>query len=1308
LSYMVTIANHTGEALSMAQVHAYLPQGFSLINNTVSIEGVIRDDITVIKGNSVVFDLSSVAEGGELILRYSIRVTALAGEGNTLNSVYVSAQDAKGNSLESQTSHAKVIVNQQGVFARQGMIFGKVHFAPHCGYAGTREKGLLALGGVRIYLADGRYAITDASGDYTFYSLASELQTVKVDTLTLPKNVALKIVDNQQVGDPRSYLIDLSTHSFSRADFVLDCLSKDQEKELLAIRTKNATLPDMDFLAEAGFVAAANYNANTVLNQSKNKPIKSPTSTQEKMLISKQVVKKTTYQQAKKGTWLWPKSDISTDGRFMVAIQSGVKKPILYVNDNAVSIEKMGEQLLNKKSRAQVLAWYGVNLKEGENTLEVRGRGPRGKMRVLTKRVFKRPSRGVKMTITPLKNVFVADGGQSILPLKISVLDKLGYPAIGDYFLTLEASEGTWLEPDLQDATKGHQVKISNGKGIIHLRSSSKTGQVKISVSADALRDEMQVMQTAYLRPLFVTGYLNVKATSGGYRDGRAKLFMKGKVFDDKHLTLSFDSDKSSNTDGSAFDNEIANSFYPLKGEASTHGFDAGSRAKLFAKLEKNKNSVLYGDYTTQAFSTDDLVQTTRALTGVMTHLEKGKTKLQGYAAYERDTRVIEEFRGNGTATNYQLTNKQLVTLSEKVELVVRDKDNRGLVISTQILRRLSDYTLDAVTGYLSFHRVIPSLDENLNPVYIRVSYNQASNGEKVLVAGVRLERKLSEGIKVGASYQRDQHQEKGHRIGGVYLNSKLGKDTRLSVSAARMTHNNGDESGDAYKASMNKRWSDNASTDLQLARVDKGFNQSGSVVADRQELKLTHQHALNEKTNLKIDASHSELLSTKKKNQMIGAKLQTRQGKWVLESGVRHYREQTTSGSTTTDSIMVGAKRRIKILEKSVHLGANYEQDIRDANRQHTTLSADLAVTQDTSLYAKYESGNNFSGAYGLNANARSERLIMGAKHKVSPSMETYSEYRSQALTGTPSAETATGFRGTVVVEKGLTVVPALEVVKVVKGETLQDALAASVSVKDVRDATNKKYIRAEMRQSENNNYYVLEGNYIKRLDDVWSAYAGEKLRINDSKQGEINGSHELTLGLAQRPQDEGKHNGLYLYQWKEQRGAGDSANSRTHIVSTHQHYKLNDDVTLSGRAGGKHYTSQLEGQDYQTDAVLLEGKTNYRVNDTFDLYARGGIIGSDHFNEQQYSAGLGANITVDRNLQIGLGYNKSGFNDEDLDPNQHNKAGFFINLILKADETLFDWLNWKKKKEEANKEIALQASYIRIPMPKATVSYD
>ncbi len=85
--------------------------------------------------------------------------------------------------------------------------------------------------------------------------------------------------------------------------------------------------------------------------------------------------------------------------------------------------------------------------------------------------------------------------------------------------------------------------------------------------------------------------------------------------------------------------------------------------------------------------------------------------------------------------------------------------------------------------------------------------------------------------------------------------------------------------------------------------------------------------------------------------------------------------------------------------------------------------------------------------------------------------------------------------------------------------------------------------------------------------------------------------------------------------------------------------------------------------------DTILLDGRTSYEINDKVDVFARGGVLGSDHFKEQQYSAGEGISVTVKDNVRIGVGYNETGFKDKDLDADKQNTDGFFVNLMWASD---------------------------------------
>ncbi len=152
-------------------------------------------------------------------------------------------------------------------------------------------------------------------------------------------------------------------------------------------------------------------------------------------------------------------------------------------------------------------------------------------------------------------------------------------------------------------------------KKTVYLRSSDATGQIEVVANLDDFSDTLKVYQVAAQRSLFVSGLLEYTGRYGrmsgetpsrqadGYEDRsysddeRAALFVKGNVKGGMHLTLSYDSDKSDEE----YLREISpDSYYPLPGDASIRGYDARSTSKWFAKLEKERHFIMWGDYNTQ------------------------------------------------------------------------------------------------------------------------------------------------------------------------------------------------------------------------------------------------------------------------------------------------------------------------------------------------------------------------------------------------------------------------------------------------------------------------------------------------------------------------------------------------------------------------------------------------------------------------------------------------------------------------------------------------------------------------------------
>ena len=60
---------------------------------------------------------------------------------------------------------------------------------------------------------------------------------------------------------------------------------------------------------------------------------------------------------------------------------------------------------------------------------------------------------------------------------------------------------------------------------------------------------------------------------------------------------------------------------------------------------------------------------------------------------------------------------------SERVEIITRDRNQLAVVLQSVPMTRLTDYEFEPFTGRLLFRRPIPTLDERMNPVSIRVTY---------------------------------------------------------------------------------------------------------------------------------------------------------------------------------------------------------------------------------------------------------------------------------------------------------------------------------------------------------------------------------------------------------------------------------------------------------------------------------------------------------------------------------------------------------------------------------------------------------
>ncbi len=86
---------------------------------------------------------------------------------------------------------------------------------------GIQDNNEQGVSGVKIYMEDGRYVVTDSEGKYHIDNVDPGIHSLKVDNTTLPPGTSLAIINNRNMDDPESMFVDLFPGDIFKANFRL-------------------------------------------------------------------------------------------------------------------------------------------------------------------------------------------------------------------------------------------------------------------------------------------------------------------------------------------------------------------------------------------------------------------------------------------------------------------------------------------------------------------------------------------------------------------------------------------------------------------------------------------------------------------------------------------------------------------------------------------------------------------------------------------------------------------------------------------------------------------------------------------------------------------------------------------------------------------------------------------------------------------------------------------------------------------------------------------------------------------------------
>jgi len=842
-NYSISVTNNGDVLARDIKLQDTLPRGFSYVPSTMRVNGKPAPDPEGGKGPYLTLGLGDLAVNATAKIEYRVLVGPNALNGDGINRARV--VDRSG--LSSNEAQAKVKV-RPGVFSSDAFVVGKVY--TDCNRNGMQDKGELGVPGVRLYMEDGSYIITDREGKYDFYGISPKTHVLKLDRTTLPAGVELITQSNRNAGDPSSRFVDVKRGELHRADFAMadqagtcstplnEAVKQRQDKinssnlNLEKAINKQLSIDVPSYLDSStrnentqGCLANDN-DQNCLLNKdavqgSKQTqlvidPVKPPILVNLEDYLKRSDNNQLEILNLKEGQVLpFAQTSVQIQGA------AGTQLKIL-VNGAEVHEKQRGKLAILEDQRKQGVEYVGVELQTGKNTLQVQQLDLFGTVRESQSITVIVPG-GVHQLKINQPNQLVMANGRDVLQIAVQLQDKQGVKVATRTQLTLESDLGLIDLQDMNPNEPGIQTFIDGGEMIVPIISPSIPGRGKLRVSSGLLKQEIDIQFQADLRPLiavglvegsinfnnFDSGKLHSVNQNDGFEDelneiadwgdtsltGRTAMFIKGKVKGDYLLTLAYDSNKSSKQ--RLFRDIQPDEYYPVYGDAAAKGFEAQSTSKLYVRLDKGRSYAMYGDYVTRTEKDEGLAlgQYNRSLTGVKLGHDGDKLQAAAFGAQTKSRQVITENRAMGITGPYSLgsiSNDLILENSEKVEVITRDRNNPGLIIAKQTLTRFSDYEIDTYSNSIYLKQAVASVDKDLNPNYIRITVEAEEIGEEYEVGGLSFSYAVKSHLKIGGSFVQSNDPLQEEQIASVNTVLKVGQYGKLIAEIAQSKNTDG------------------------------------------------------------------------------------------------------------------------------------------------------------------------------------------------------------------------------------------------------------------------------------------------------------------------------------------------------------------------------------------------------------------------------------------------------------------------------------------------------------------------------------
>ncbi len=799
--------------------------------------------------------------------------------------------------------------------------------------------------------------------------------------------------------------------------------------------------------------------------------------------------------------------------RIEVSVVTDIGSTInLYVNGLPVGREKIGQKEIDAGKRTISHIYYDVRIQAGENELMAVSRR-NGRKAALKRNVY---LSGNPDTILPeVKKVSVPADGKTEGEIVFLVKDGRGLPVRDGIFMNVRGPKALIGKSDVNPDLMGVQAVTRDGKITVTVPPSREDGEARISVTRGSAGASSLLSYESPLRDWFLFGYGEAdigvgsitgsgslhragrKFNDGLFAEGKISLYGQGKVMEDHLLTLAVDT-RPTRYD-KLLDRIEPEKHYPLYGDAGDLKFNSSSRSGTYIRVDHKKYSAMFGDFHTDLGGGLELTRYNRTFNGFRGETGFDRGKLQAFITRTDQVTYQEEIPADGTSGFYFLKHYPLIENSEKIRIEVRDRYRPEKIIRVDYKKVNRDYDLNYNDGSILFKEPVPSVDGDLNPVTIVVSYECSNSNEQNFIYGARSTVNVTDRFAAGVTAFLEEEGEESSSMVGMDISGNILPSLEVEGEFGRSEkylHGR----GEAYRVRFKGRRKDYLLWNAYYRKIDQSFfNPSftgGKTELGSRKYGLDFDWKVRDRFRLLAKHYHHKFMERDEKKSY--AHLGGNYSSDLFDSRLslaRVYREAIDEGEH--EALMV--RTSVSAEREKIKAQLSYDQKISGEeveeypDRLEAKISRKVWRNIRAVLDHEYRTGSR-SGAR--------HRTRLGVESEITENLSVYSRYSLEGAVSGERGQATIGLKNRFRLSEGLTGTVAAENLSTVSGAEMGDFTSI---------ATGWNYTPPESD-------YMATGNadFLDKYYDELGLYGQGQLR------GQAGEREEQASGLGGRDQED------------------------------------------------------------------------------------------------------------------------------------------------------------------------------------------